>query len=1249
MSDYVKEMLSKFVELSQEEKQIAAEIDAAYKEYNDYCADSEKDLNKKIDEIRDKMFKLNHFIDYARQHADPSELENAAAPFDTPEGTLESIRQTIKLESHNDPNAETLYTKATGKKLYYEQEIERTTKLIDGSKVQAKRQYDSDVAKLNKRKEEHFDRVREYVQSQDFSEYLKLLVYDKSAFNSPGTVNLNDDEHISLGQRRMKLSVPMEIEQDVAINSNGEYNAAARTIGAPYQISVKKGGALFLEHDERNEQYLLGGIQRLLLNFIKYFGDNLTSVLFCEPERFSPDKLGNIALLGKGINPFISVPKSIEEASDKIMKFAAKAESSPTPDKVSRILVLLNFPEKYTPDIMKKVVEVCKNAEKNGVLVVLTHKVPMDVIPVESEIREIAEVVRSRNGGFWVEKLHESLFWYSAPSDISEDVRRKYIDKRRQDAVMAAQEIDSESAPESKPAAVPAPEPKPAAAPALEPKLAAAPAPEPKPAAAPAPEPKPVAAPVPEPKPVSASTQVADNNALSDEPRRAVDYEDENLKALSVTEDGKAVPAHILFSIPRPKPEEKEVTMTSVTELSAQLPPPEPEEPEVKPVEFEPDFRPEQNLDPDMTYRITDHYPGKIPEPMPEPEPEADKPRASIMDVIGAGKRKIEQFVDNRKADNAKKLGGVNSALLSGDDIEMSEENTAADLDMTSDATAMSAPENDRAIDSFDLEVSDQTTGVSEPEPAAEPDPVAEPVEDIYGKGKRKLPKIPIGKDVDGTPMRLDISGGVTYICGSRSDERRMITERLMAQITADTHPDDVELWMFDCGDNEFAKYVDEPAAHIRYLVLDTGSDTSVDFADVVSGEMERRVELFAENGWSNVEDIPTDVFMPVIVIAVNAFPKFCENIVGTPKYFGKNYNSKLANMFKKCSNYGMHFLLIGDEFSVNGECPACLEGCTIHSAVVVAGTDRAAHKLFGGLKLYDNQVESLKRVPEGCAFMADENSEDGLSLVRIMGENTVNEHTYHSVSEYSEELDTFLDKSPFIGDRKTPSRYDDRSEYREEQINSRAQDECLLFLGEPCRFMGEYPIRLYDDFGENLLVIAPARDKSSVSLMVRAALRSMEEQGIRAEILAGRSNPIYTELLQIGALNGLTVYEGVKANERVKEIADMLDRGERPNVFEIVLGSDLLVASMHADDMIGVLKKALVNGPRMGAHFMFVSGSAAQTATGFLSLFRHKLVFACPYSEAEKILRDPSCDLPENGFRLSDDYDELTILPYLM
>lgn len=1327
MSEYVNGLLGNLIELSLEEKRIALSIDAAHKEYTDYCADSEADLNKKIEEINKKIEKLDYYIDYARTHAHGDDLEAAVEPFDTPDGTLESIRQTIKLDSHDDPNAETLYTKATGKKLYYEAEIDRTRKLIEGSKVQAKRQYDSDVAKLNSTKEGHLDKVRRYVQSNEFSDYLKMLVYDKSAFNSPGTIKLSDDDHVTLGQRRVRLTVPMDVEQDVALNSNGEYNAAARTIGAPYYVSTKKGGTLFLEHDDRNGQYLLGGVQRLLLNFVKYFGDNLSYVLFCEPEHFSVESLGNISALGKGINPLITVPKTLEEATDKLAKFTAKAQSAPTPNMVSRILVLQEFPEKYSPDIVQKVVELCKNAEQTGSLIVLTHGFSTNMSPEESEIRSMAEVIRSRNGGFWIERLHESLFWYSAPSDISEEVRQKYVEKRRQEALKAVQEAEA-SAPA--PAEVPAPtlekpvekapEPAPVTtpAPAVEkapeqPVAVSTPAPEepkapamfdmdsepdnsePKdeleldsqdmsdmfasdeqpvadninrkqdfdmsdmsedlmsanmeePAEEPADEQDLTAEETPadseetaeEETPDTDMTELTENfEETEEEPQSEETAEDnaeekDDLEHLKTDENGEPIPAHILFNVPRPKPEQKDVTMTVVSELSDQLPPPEPEPVMENPFDYV-DYRPTEKLDPELTYRITDR-PAAKPAPEPAPAPEPEKSRATIMSVIDAGRRKIGSFVDNRKESFARR----------------SEQS----------ATAQPAPEppientdpafaENNANHSYNPYSSNSAPAASAPVEEPKPEPVIEtpPAEEVFEKGKRILPDIPIGKNVDGDPITLDISGGITYICGNRSDERSTIVDRVITEIIAKTHPDDVELWMFDCGEGEFTEYNDKPDEHIKYLVPDIGADTAADVADIISAEMEHRGAKFEENGYTSLDDVPADVYMPRIVVAINAFPKFSENIFGTKKYFGRNYSNRLANIFKRGLNYGIHFVLVGDKFSENGEYPACLDGCPIYSAVAVSGRDRHAHMIFSRIKMYDNEKESLKNIPAGCAFTADENSADGLTLVRISGENAVNTHTYKKVSEYSENVEEYVDKLPFIGDRRTANKFDDRRSFREEQIKAREDDECILFLGEPCRFMGEYPVRLFDDFGENILTIAPTRDKSSVALVIRAALRSLEEQGIRTEILAGRGNPVYKELIKTDDLENVSVFEGARAEDRIKDLAMSLDDGERSDTFEIILGGDLLVASMNADDMLPVLKRALVNGPRMGVHFMFVSGSIAQMEAGFLSLFRHKLVYSCPYSEAEKLLRDPNCDLPETAFRLSNDYDELTLLPYIM
>lgn len=1050
MADLVNEMLAKFTEMSQEEKQISAETDAAFKEYNDYCASSDTDLSKKISEIRAKMSKLDYLMQYAREHAQPDGLEEAAAPFETSDGTLESIRQTIKLDSHNDPNAESLYTKASGQKLFYEQEIERTRNLIEGSKVQAKRQYDSDVAALNDRKEKHDAAVKAYIQSGDFQEYLKLLSSDKSAFNSPGIVNLTDKSAVSIGQRRVKLSVPMEVEQDLSVMSNGEYNSAARTIGAPFQITMQKGGVMYLDFDERNQAYLLGGIQRLLLNIIKYFGQDISDMFFCDPVGFNPDCLGHIAALGKGINPFIAVPQSMHDAELMLSELAAKTEENPAPDKVSRVIVLHSFPENYKDELKERVLALCKNAERSGALVVLTHNSAAQESDVEKEIRGAAVSIRSRNGGFWIEQSRESLFWYSAPSDIPEEIRRVYVDQRRQQAA--------------------------------------------KPANAPT-----VAEPV--------NIVVQRTSSAASEPVSAV-----------VQQSAPAAPEPASVEVKQPEP-----------------PVPEP-----------------------------------VSEAVYQPEPQVYEPAAP------------------------------------------EKEAHAAEPD---------EPAN---------EISEENESAEEPAPAEKPAAV---------KGSRVLPNIVIGRNGS-----LDISGNVTYICGSRGEERRMIVGSIISGIIAGTHPDDAELWLFDCGGGELARYAEDAPAHIRYAVADCCAETSLDFADVVSRELDKRVAEFKTNGWSDISSVPSGEFMPRIAAVVNEFPKLYENVVNAPKYFGRNYMSKLKKLFAKCADYGIHFVLVGETFSDNGRRPECFGENSVGCAATVGGKDDAAILLGGLIGNKPGEFEQLRKLPVGCAFTACGGSG---GLVRLSAQTAENTAEYVSVPEYSDSVEEYVDKRTLIADRTAPISYAERHEMRSAQILSRDTNETLLFLGEPCRFTAEHPLRMFDDFGENVLAIVPEREKSGAVSAVTAALLSLSEQGIPAEILASRANPVYAELLRCEKLDGVHIFEGDKAAARIKELSAEIGSGQHPGTFEIVLGGDLLLASMYADESAGELKRALVKGPRLGLHFMFVAGSTAQLGSGFVSLFRHRLVFACPLAEAEKLLHDPNCDMPENAFRLSGDYDEVSVMPY--
>ncbi len=1071
MAEIVNEILEKFAEISREEKQIAHDMEAAHKEYTDYCESSDRDLAEKIQEIRTKMSKLQYYINYAREHAKADDLEEAATAFETSEGALESLRQTIKLESHNDVNAESLYTKATGQKLLYEQKIEQTRNLIEGSKVQAKRQYDSDVAAINDRRAKHDAAVKEYVNSEEFKNYLKTLMFDKSAFNSTGTANLPDKSYVSLGQRRVKLSVPFDVEQDLSLASNGEYNAAAHTIGAPMRLSVQKGSILYLDYDERNHQYLFGGIQRLLLNIIKYIGHNITDCLLCEPATNSPDCLGHISVLGKGINPFIVVPQTVDEIDSRLRDFCAKVEVTPTPDFVSRILVMHGFPEKYDDDLVSLCAAMFKRVSELGVLVVLTHDNSIPATPQEQEIRETALSVRSKNGGFWIEKLRESFFWYSAPSDIPEDIRREYVDRRRQMAMQQATAAPAQAMAE--------------------------------PAAS--------AAPVIHAAPVNAAAPVA------------------------------------------------------------------------APVE-------------------------SVSEPIPAAEPVKDEEEPLAESAVDY----VESEAEHSES-NAVPSEEASEDAPAADTVEETAEETADETEEYAGSEAVG-------------EINSQAAASTERD--------------------KNLKNIMIGRTLGKKPVYFDINGGISYICGKRGEERTQVANMIISSVISTTHPDDAELWMFDFGSGELMRYAENPAAHVRFLVSDESAETAFDAMDTLDKELEYRINLFEQNGWRDFNSLPDNEYLPRVVVVINEFPVVLDKIKKS-RQFGRNYTAKLNGILKYCGNYGIHFVLIGESFSENGKSPACFKNCSIRSALALASCDLDILEMFGGFSLREGELASVRRIPARSAYVAVQGN--GGVLARLEYEPVTHYPSYTPVAEFTGDADTYVEKYPLIIDRKSMPLFEDHNEERLQLISERENGDTLLFFGEPCRLAAEYPVHLYNDFGENVLALVPAREKSKGVGVVFSVLSSLAEQAIPVEILAFRSNPVYNEMMQIGAAQGIQIFEGDTAIGRVKQISADIAGGRCSNSFEIILGADTLLSAVVADDGMANLTKGLVKGPSLGVHFMFVASNLSMFEKSLLQLFRYKLVFPCPMVDAEKVLRDVDIEIPENAFRLSSEGDEITVMPYII
>ncbi|MGN1423268.1 MAG: hypothetical protein ACI4XA_07825 [Oscillospiraceae bacterium] len=1050
----VNSLIDKFNALAEEEKDIHAQKDVVWKEYNDYCSASDSDLSEKLAKLRKKIAKMEEYMRYAAEHTD--ELEEATEPFESSESTLVSLQQSIGLDSHNDASAETLYTKASAQKLLYEQEINRERTRIEGSKVQAQHQYDNENAELIKRQNKHDADFKEYIESDEFKNYLKKLTADAASFNSTGIIKPDDCDYISLGQRRVRLPIPEKFEQELTMSTAGVFNSAAKTIGAPYVVPMDKGSVLMIDYDDRNGTYLMGGIQRLLLNAIKYFGDDIRSMFFCEPTKFSPDCLGHISGLARGVNPYMIFPTSMESVKSSLEQLSAEAEPSQA---VTKIFVFCSFPEAYDEDMISRIAELCEKAEENGSLVVLTHKQSDDVTEDEKKVRAIASTIRSRNGGFYLEETKQSLFWYSAPSEIPTEIRRVYVEQRRLAAMQRPQ---------------------------------------------PAPVPTPAPAPVPTPAPVPVPAAAAPAPAVT-------------APAPAVTVDPAqefAVPINI------------------------------PDMPDGEPAKAEaPDYAVDMSEDPTAP-------------PVPEPFGEA------LAADIAPG-----QF--------------------------------------TAPEPAYAAP----------------VTPITPADPAE-----TEPAAPVAAEKTVKLPRVvPLGTDIAGNTAALDIGKGtVVYICGAAGPDRASVLKQIVNCSAG------AEVWLADFA-GAFAGCSDKLPPQVKFCVIGGGSDMVSDIADKLCTERDRRAEIMRRNGCSDYSVLPDFVKLNELLVVVDGFGVMYELVGGESGGLGRDAAAALKGLFADGGRYGIRFVLAADRY-VNG----CFADDAVHSAVALTNNDAGISAMFGRMQLSAEDISNLSRIPARNAVIgAPDTAGAVLTTIRI-----------DAAGEFASDSSQSV-----VIDRRSCHLFREKRRERSELLTQKRENETLLFLGEPCAVMTEYPIKLTEDFAENLLIVSSPREKKAAASAVMSVISSLGEQEQPVEIITAANDPVYEELRADSLIDNVSVSCGADAVARIRELSAEVSGGKTTGGFVILLGGDRLAAELRltSPDDISALVKALAVGARSGLHFVFTAGSVLSLEESGISrdLFGHKAVFAVPVREAERLLESAAVKLPAHAFRLSDYSGEATMMTY--
>ena len=155
-------------------------------------------------------------------------------------------------------------------------------------------------------------------------------------------------------------------------------------------------------------------------------------------------------------------------------------------------------------------------------------------------------------------------------------------------------------------------------------------------------------------------------------------------------------------------------------------------------------------------------------------------------------------------------------------------------------------------------------------------------------------------------------------ITGSTGSGKSSFLHMLITSILLNYHPDDVEFWMIDYGKVEFAQYVTNRPASIRFLSTERSEEFTFSFLDYMKAFFEHRADLFAKEGVNDIKAYRAKsgrLSMPRVILMIDEFHIMTQQVQQDIRY--KNL---LENSLTDYRKYGLSCIFSNQTLSaLNG------------------------------------------------------------------------------------------------------------------------------------------------------------------------------------------------------------------------------------------------------------------------------------------------------------------------------------------
>lgn len=414
------------------------QIETLKAEYSYEVSEAKNKLSEKLSENAQHTAKVNAFKEIAKTHSNKHITASNAKNYDS--GVLSRLSVQISSGLENDPFAVQLYTEATAQLIFLKSQEAVFTKNNAQYLETLSIRFNAKTHSINREISSTKIEIISYLNSEFFSNFLSSITKDNLLFNTTkGSTEIieNIGGTISLGTIDLPFPIPTGMESDIANKTTGICNVAKATIKVPANISINKGRVILAEYTNTSENILLKGIQNIILNIARHYGELFSQVSFIDPIRYNSSSLGCLSgLCGNGC--FIdTVPRSEEFVRKRINSIVSSIDLKGIDPANRKVYIFHDFPQAYDAKSISLIQQLCANAEYYGFLVILTHNSSARQQSDSNSyqfIRNLALNLSVNNSDMFFytnEKGDKYSFeWYSAPAQLPIDIERKYIHER---------------------------------------------------------------------------------------------------------------------------------------------------------------------------------------------------------------------------------------------------------------------------------------------------------------------------------------------------------------------------------------------------------------------------------------------------------------------------------------------------------------------------------------------------------------------------------------------------------------------------------------------------------------------------------------------------------------------------------------------------------------------------------------------------------------------------------------------------